>query len=118
MTITVLSKAIPDGGAVYYEDAWRDVIEFHLPLISSTGNNTTIPVVDSDTIKYQFDFFGLLQEYGIPVWLHWITMRLNGLGAPTEYDGSLRTLVIPDNQMVKQILAVYQASKQQVKNIA
>jgi hypothetical protein len=118
MTITVLSKAIPDGGSVYYTPAWRNNIEFHLAWLLASAGTSTFAVADSDTIKYQFDFYGLLQAYNMPVWTHYIILRMNNLLAPTDYDGTLSIITIPSTGTVNRILSVYQAIQQKVKTIA
>ncbi|HWT39878.1 MAG TPA: hypothetical protein VN081_01200 [Dongiaceae bacterium] len=118
MTISVLSKAIPDGGSIYYQQAWRDNVEFHLPYLQSVSGVSTIIVTPSDTIKYTFDFYGLLQAYGQPVNLHYIIMRMNSLKSPTDYDGSFSTITIPNSTYVQRLVAVYQAIQSKTKTIA
>jgi hypothetical protein len=118
MAVTVLSKAIADGGSVYYSEAWRNTIEQHLSWLLGQSTNVTVPLVPSDTIKYQFDFFGLCQEYGYAPYLHWIILRMNGLTGPTEYCGQFSMITVPNSTVVNQLLAVFNAIQQKVKNIA
>jgi len=118
MTISLLSKAIPDGGSIYYQQAWRDNVEFHLPYLLADAGTSSFTVTPSDTVKYTFDFFGLLQAYGRPVNLHYIIMRMNGLKSPTDYDGSFSTIVMPSSTTVQRLVAVYQAIQSKTKTIA
>jgi hypothetical protein len=118
MTISLLNKAIADGGSIYYQQAWRNNVEFHLPYLLSDAGTSSFAVTPSDTIKYNFDFYGLLQAYGKPVNLHYIIMRMNNLKSPTDYDGSFSSIVVPSSTTVQRLLAVYQAIQSKTKTIA
>ena len=55
--------------------------------------------------RYRGDFIGLLLEEGIPVDLHPIVCELNELLDPTDYDGTLLSIIIPFQEDVNEIAA-------------
>ena len=55
-------------------------------------------------VKYVGDLIGLLLERRIPEKLHLMTLLLNDLSDPADYDASLTTLLIPHEDAVEDIV--------------
>lgn len=118
MALTIASKMAADGGSIYYSPDWLDNVELHLPYLLRQASNQTLPLLDVDAIKYQFDFYGLLRAYSQPPPLHYPILRMNGLHAPTDYDGSLTSIIVPSRQVITSLVTVWQAITQRAKKIA
>lgn len=108
--MSLMKKA---GDAVYYDPAYRRVLESHLPILRDPGFST-VEIIEADEVhQYEGDLFGLLHRRGIPAHEHWIVMRVNGFENPNQFGREMhhayRTqrpfqLRRPDGQVLEQIL--------------
>ena len=57
--------------------------------------------------QYRGDFHGLLLHINVPMELHWVTTKLNGLASSTDYDGEVSTIVIPEATFIKTLLSKF-----------
>ena len=55
-------------------------------------------------IMYVGDLIGLLMERAIPEKLHLLTMVLNDISDPADYDGQQTTLLIPHEEALEDIV--------------
>jgi hypothetical protein len=102
-----LEDAVPDAGSdFYYDKAFRRVIEDNLDIIRKSPNTHALALKPYHAELYKGHFFSLLYEYKIPVYLHWIMMRLNYMSNPSDYTGLL-TVFIPDFRIVENLLNTY-----------
>lgn len=93
-----ISNLVADSGpSIYYDQAFRDVLEDYLSFLKNTNSTTTISVEPMVAYKFEFDFFGLLANYNIQPHLHWIIMRMNDLTSPSDAKADIDTIHIPDN---------------------
>lgn len=91
---------------VWYTQEFRNVLEDHITFIRN--NKPTAQALDANqVIKYRFDFFSLLSEYNIPSYMHWITMRVNGLKSSIDDFSMLENILCPDPTILNQILQHY-----------
>lgn len=102
-----LEDTIPDAGSDYYYDkGFRRVIEDNLNIIRASRNTNALALKPHDAELHKNQFYSLLHQYKIPVYLHWIMMRVNYLTHPGEYSGQL-TVFIPDFNIIENLLNVY-----------
>lgn len=85
MAFTVVSQARPSGDRIYYDPGFRAVIETHLIALRSPNIATSEPISPQKVHQYEGDFYGLLIEKNIPMHLHWIYLRVNGMMNPAEF---------------------------------
>lgn len=109
MGTTRLEDAIPDTGSnYYYEQGFRKVIEDNLAILRNSPYTQSLSLKPYHASLYKNQLYSLLTEYKIPVYLHWIMMRLNGMSHPNEYEG-VEILYIPDFKMVENLLNTYRS---------
>lgn len=84
-----------DESSGFYEPAFRQVLEDHLSFIKAAGTVQTLNVPPMVALRYQGDYYGLLNQLKVPTFLHWITMRVNGLISPAD--------TIPDHPVVQTV---------------
>lgn len=85
MTFTIMSKLKDSGNRVLYNPRFRTVIETHLPILRVAPVATVQPISPDKIHQYESDFYGLLNELGIPMEMHWVYLRVNGLFNPTDF---------------------------------
>lgn len=88
------SYLVDDGGDIYYDDDFRNVLEAHMTYLRSASSTTVMNVDPHDAYVYEFDLNGLLLKMGIPLKLHWVVMRMNNYRSPQNVPADLSTLLI------------------------
>ncbi len=101
-----------DGPEVYYNLDFRNVIEDHLELIKKAARTSYIGVDVFLANVNKGSFYSLLSQLSTPIpkQLHWITLRLNGLTSPHEYDGRT-SILLPDNEYIETLVRTFLSKK-------
>lgn len=100
----VIDSLMQDPGpSIYYNDAFRVVLEDHIAYLKTHPGTTVIYPDSMQRHRYEFDLFGLLTQHNIPAYLHWIIMRLNRLSSPNIKLDDINLLLIPDPSIIEQI---------------
>jgi hypothetical protein len=92
-----------EGASIFYDNAFRSVLEDHMTFLRNHPQTRTLPVDAGKAHKFEFDIFGLLADYGVATHLHWLVMRMNNLTDMTRFNMSYESLLIPDELVVSQI---------------
>jgi hypothetical protein len=99
-----ITDLMVDAGAdIYYDEAFRRVLEDHMSYLKSHPTTHTVAVEASKAYKYEGDLFGLLTAYLQPVYLHWVIMRMNGFTSPLEASREISSFIAPDQKVINQI---------------
>lgn len=104
MDINNLTRTIDP---VYYSAGFLQTIEDHLSFLRMDAPISTISVSDQQNIKYEGDFFGLLDDSKIDKKYHHIVLRVNGYVNSADFKGDIDYFVIPDFSEVEEIKALY-----------
>ena len=99
------------GSDIYYDPAFRNVLEDHMTVLRNSPNTTTQTVPQMSAYVFEYDFFGLLATFNIPPYLHWLTMRMNKMTSPSENRASLTTFLSPDPEEVDKIRGSYTSTR-------
>lgn len=99
-------KLTDDTPTIYYTEAIMNMLEQHIPYLLQGNRTTTIQVEVQRAHQYEYDFYGLLLTFNIPRWMHWITMRLNGMTSPDEYRATMTSILIPDSTVLERLKSV------------
>lgn len=119
MSISIRRQLSPGGDNLFYTDRFRGIIESHLNILKTTG------VVEEEIpghLLYQFEgnFYGYLNQRGVPLYLHWIYLRVNGMENPNQFGREQRdpyqrqyrvSLKIPSGELIDSIRALYLTTK-------
>jgi len=98
---TLLTTFTSDiGPAVYYDDAFRAVLEQHMPYLRSHTKTAVDEVDQREALLYEHDLFGFLMMRKAPKMLHWIIMRMNDMYSPFEFERTTTRLIRPDQTTV------------------
>ena len=89
-------------------ESFKTVLEDHLSILSHPDNIGEVKSVSAvDANRFEYDFYGLLRVLGVPIDLHWITMRVNGLASPNDYRKTQQSIKIPNAEMVESLLTYH-----------
>lgn len=82
------------GTGVYYTDDFRNVLEDHMTYLRTAASTTVMNVDPIKAYRFEFDLDGLLLDMGIPLYLHWVVMRMNNFSSPQHVPANLTSLLI------------------------
>jgi len=94
---------LQSGPNIYYTAELRRVLEDHLTYLKNHASTNVIGIEPIKAYKYEFDLYSLLNEYNVPMHLHWLVMRMNDMTTPTEATKSIDHLLVPDFRTVERI---------------
>ncbi len=103
-SIESLSQDIPYpyGDTYFVTVVLRSYIDYLL-----TTNAQSIDLNNLDTYKYFNDFYGILNEVGIPARYHAIILRMNGFSDTGLYDPSITSIIVPDFTIIDSLAVAY-----------
>lgn len=90
---------------VYDHPGMRAVFEDHIPWLLSRA--AVHPVEGYDAQRFHNDLSAYLQHKQIPLGLHWLYMRLNGMYFNWEFTENTQYLMAPKDDDVRDIIDQY-----------
>lgn len=85
---------VAQGTGAYYTDQFRNVLEDHMTYLREAASTTVMNVDPIKAYRFEFDLNGLLLDMGIPLYLHWVVMRMNNFASPQDVPADLTQLLI------------------------
>ena len=73
------------GHDMVHTEKFKKILEDHLQLYKEGGPLVILEIPKSLANRRRNDFYGLCNELNIPVWQHYVTLRINGYHHPNEY---------------------------------
>lgn len=96
----------------FYDENFRLMLDPHMHWLKTAGNvQPAVPVPTSHMGTFIGDFYAILQKLDIPAKYHRIILLMNGYTNPIQYDGTKETILIPDTDIMDEILMVYNTGK-------
>ncbi len=108
--MSINAQMVDDGAAIYYVKGFRNTLEDHMTLLRGHPTTSLVMVTPSDAYHYNHNLFGLLQKMKVPLYLHWLIMRMNNWTSPRAFDLNVTSLIWPDQTVVNRIQQSYTAS--------
>lgn len=100
MSTSIASLMVDEGPAIYYDQAFMQVLESHLHLIRDHPSTNQVEIDPQIAYKHEFDFNGLMRALNIPLHYSYAIMRVNGINSPTDYTHDRTTLLIPSTGVI------------------
>lgn len=96
------------GDIAFYDENFMTVIEQNMQYIRNAVSNAdglrnASEISPAEAVACHGDFRKVCVHLGIPLYLHWVTARLNGLTAYEDYDSSLTTILIVDESILHRL---------------
>lgn len=93
---------------LYYSEGFRVLIEQHLNDLKSYRGNTYLTVSQLDLEVWEGNLYGYLFSQRVPVFQHWIIMRMNGMDSTLDFRGEhLEQLMLPDVENINRLREIY-----------
>ena len=78
----------PDLSKDYYDPSFRDTLESHVTYFRGLSTTTQVQLKPNDTVIYNQDLFGYLNSINIAPCYQWMTMRVNNMFSPYDFNDS------------------------------
>lgn len=101
------AKARHRGDPRLANAAFRRVLEDHLTYFRNHPQLRSTRVTPQQADMYRGDFYGLLIELGVPEEMHWITLRINHLHSPGDYQEEKTEIYAMPSGVVTKILNMH-----------
>lgn len=101
--VSLSSRIDVSAPAVYYDDRFKMMIEQHLTALIAHKGNTYLKVTPLDMEVWQGNLYGYLYSEQVPVFQHWLIMRMNGMDSTLDFDGDFTNLILPDIEQINRL---------------
>lgn len=108
--MSVLSYIPPDANGIFFNEAFRAVLETYLPKLRMSRDTSVSKVAPIDTITFRFDLDGYLISKHIPSFMHWIIARINGMKSAQDFGPGVEYLLYPAQEELEQIRQIYMST--------
>lgn len=88
--------AFGTDNTIYYNEGFRRVLEDHMNYLRTHSKTRSIDVDAGLAYRFEYDFYGLLNNYNISHHLHWIILRMLDKTSPMDIDRNLTSFLLPD----------------------
>lgn len=105
--MAINAQMVDDGAGVYYTEGFRSVLEDHMTLLRNHPTTSLVTVSPADAYHYNHNLYGVLQKMKVPMYLHWVIMRMNNWTSPRVFHLDVTSLLFPDMTLISQIQQSY-----------
>lgn len=91
------------GPSIYYNDAFRVVLEDHVSTLRNNSLTKVVTVPPHSAYKYEGDFYGLLSSLNIPPHYHWLVMRMTGFTSTLDATRGIQYVLVPETNTLERI---------------
>lgn len=88
---------------LYYDPAFRIVLMDHLPLIKKAPATQIMSIDDNISFYAKGDLYLVFKQMRLAPKYWWITMILNNINSPEEFDGERTQLLLPDLEYIEDL---------------
>lgn len=88
---------------LYYDEKFKVLVEQHLTDLKNYKGNTYLTVTPMEMDMWEGNLYGYLVSQRVPVFQHWIIMRMNGMDSTLDFRGDVATLKLPDVENINRL---------------
>ena len=99
------------GAQSNYTPEFLTVLEDHLTYLRTHEDTVVISVTNQEAEKWAGDFYGFLFSKKVDARLHYVTMRLTGMTAPTDFGVNINTVSLPSSNVINTLRKIENTRK-------
>ena len=104
-------QMLSPGPDVYYSRDFMVTLDSLLSTIRSDSSTKTVMIDPVKADVYAGDFYGFLNELGIPAEYHWIILRVNHLKSPHDFGPGFTSALVPDRNAIRRYQIMHSSMK-------
>lgn len=108
MVMPIEQYLLDTGPAIFYDEAFRSVLEDHLTFLRNHETTTSFVVTAIEAMRFQCDFYGLLESKGVSKHMHYVTARVNNIKSSVDFYGETLEILLPNEDLVMMIAQTHQ----------
>ncbi len=110
---TLFQQMRNDQALLFHDKLFQDFLEMNMADLrrSSRNNSVNIDVSETQRVRADRNFNLLCNIAGIPYYLHWVTMRVNGLKRPSDYRYNLPQLIEVDKEKLSSLIIQFEEAQ-------
>jgi hypothetical protein len=97
----------PQPDKHYFEHNFMILLESHLSFLKNSTNMAVKEITQLQAYKYEGDFYGLLDDIGIPKIFHYITGIVNDYPSSSDFKGDRVYILLPNISDIQGIMQIY-----------
>lgn len=100
-------------GLIFRNTQFQDFLEMNMADLRKVSRNSASNIELADTQKVRADrnFNLLCNMVNIPYYLHWVTMRVNGLKRPSDFRYNMQNLIEVDRSKLDALILQFQEAQ-------
>ena len=107
MAQNIASSLVSYENPMYFDPGFQRMLRDHLVLIRQS-NSTQPMIVDSNVAHHsKGDLYFVFRQMGLSPKYWWITMIINNITSPEQYDGERTDFILPDMQYIDELYQLY-----------
>lgn len=91
---------------------YRAYMESMLVVLRNANSTTKLNIDPEKGYLYRGDFSSFLLDNDVPLEDHRLIMRVNGMNSIMDFDESVSTLLIPDQNLISQLKQLYRSRQE------
>lgn len=93
-----------------YDISFRNYIEDHLMFLRDHATTTVANIDGGLAYKNSGDFYGLLTDMSVPVYLHWVLLRLNNMTNPFAFNEEMVSMLKVDLDLYDRLVVIFKST--------
>lgn len=105
--IRLTSKIDLTAGEVYYDLRFKLMIEQHLNELINAEGNMYIDITPLESQNWKGNLYGYLHSQNVPIFQHWIIMRMNGMDSTLDFNPEIQRLWLPNAERLERLRELF-----------
>lgn len=114
MAMPINQLLVNTGAAIYYDADFRRVLESHMGILRKLDSTQLVAIEPQLAYKYEFDFYGMLQERNVSEHMHWVILRLNDMVDPREFKATMDRFLVPAAEVIDAIRRLHMTTASKI----
>lgn len=93
-----------------YDIAFRNYIEDHLMFLRDHETTELVNIDGGLAYKNSGDFYGLLTDMSVPVYLHWVLLRVNNMTNPFAFNEDMVSMLKINLDIYDKLVVIFKSS--------
>lgn len=107
MAQNISNSVVPYENSVYFEPSFHRNLLDHLELIKRSVSTQPLLIEGDVAYHSKGDLYQVFRQIGLSPKYWWITMVINNITSPEQYDGERTSFILPDLSYIDELYLIY-----------
>lgn len=105
--VRLTSKIDVSTPDVFYDSRFKLLIEQHLNALIEFKGNTYLTLTLLEMEVWRGNLYGYLFSQGVPVFQHWIIMRMNKMDSTLDFHDDYEKIILPSAEQINKLRELF-----------